>query len=1583
MVKAKGLKKLFSAGKNSGKTPNSPEHHQQQQEQPPQRPTPQHQPQPVTPSHASETAPSTSIGFRGGGNLKPVAEGPALSNTSSSGGANSMGENTTEHASNVSMSRMDSGGTEVRSNLASSRGREGSASKANGDVPSSAAAGLMDKQAGICVTPSRMTLATRSAVPRRGSGTPPPPSSTRRAMSVPVPDDDDAPPPDLSRYRTTGHKPMAFGGKGRRASRPVGAKDKIFDDPAVVKAYDSIPVLELTKLPRGGVSLDSKAVGRVQFGIPPETIKDSMRLGLEVPSVYIVPVERFCREMGPALGVNLAEFEFPAYFNFFVQRKRCTLIVDSDDAERNIRRVFSETLLGPAQFRRENDFITHEEEDFAPDFPRDAIPNFQKEFKHFRIMPDGKELVLETLLKFRHFHSPKEGGSHEGLGIPPPLDDESPNGVGRMKRSGSFNDSMTSGDAAAPLEKDETKKSTLRKGGRRTGLVKSKDTKRSSYVKTTDDLPGNALAAGGDAQPQQQERLMTPSVDEGKETKPWQYSQAKWIGDVATVFPEDATPEQIANKTAKRVEIFKMPGGTEYIVHDIDENNVIVGKCRFSGHVRVSEYMSVDGFGGRDFVTDIMTRRKSTEMDEDEEEKEDEDRDKLSVPESVLPPTFHPPSFGVTVLGNSHGFDKSGSVSGYVLWINGRGVMIDPPPYSSATLEREGIRPRNIVGIILTHCHADHDAGAFQKVLTGTQVVVITTPTIYKSFIRKYAALSALSPALLRHSHRHKPAIIGTPLRFQGATFHFTYMLHTIPCVGFRVEWRGRSMVFTGDHFNNPPALDKMEESGVLSKGRADDLKNMPLQETDLLLHEAGAPPIHTPLDVLLKLPQRVKKRLYVVHTSALPEGCELRAAPTGTAGTLRLDQLNKSTPATERKSSTSLIPKRTSIMEGVPYEDESILQSLWSASEYDSSSFYGDGGEDDLTGSFSSLGGGRRGMSSSRTTSLLKVREPPLVSLRPTSSTDAWFILNLLSAVPFLSSLSYASTMEVLETARVDAFCMNDVVVPASRRRDVLCVVWEGTCMEREESSKEDADLHAVSERLGSRLNVQRRNKSGDRRTSTFQLNLGTHAPLTEKEVRGKKRIGAVWHAGDWTGPRSLQPDKRLSGESSMGKTHDIVAMSSQGVKVITVEFSNLHEILKSGSPLYRRYLARKAKLSHIDAIPETIENAQNRKLFENAVHNLNMIELIDCNSALRKLTAVQKRHLESLAEGPVFYHAGQRLWRAGAPVDRAFIVVAGTVSFIPRRRNAGSVKSTPHMMEEDDESDASGQPMFSSVGESMRTDALKAMKELGKAIEDDDMASNSSLSSAEFEKEISAQDNLRLDSVFTPTSDDEELGDAGVMENTDYERLSRGLQKRADSISVPAQIHRRDSSSTDASASVHDYTDSTAGDDHTEDNSYIAHSGAHKKDGHNPGMAKRRRSSRDRFANKVLGRLYSRRAFTAGLVFSRGHLLGDVSKMVAGLLSGFEGGEEAHNGDDEMSAKYGFGEKTEGKSMDNPHCAPIGELVIHEQEGDQHIKHSSTLAAGKDGCVVMVFPKASLIPFLDEYPGLLLSLLGTQVVV
>ena len=118
-------------------------------------------------------------------------------------------------------------------------------------------------------------------------------------------------------------------------------------------------------------------------------------------------------------------------------------------------------------------------------------------------------------------------------------------------------------------------------------------------------------------------------------------------------------------------------------------------------------------------------------------------------------------------------------------------------------------------------------------------------------------------------------------------------------------------------------------------------MRNLPLQETDLLLHEAGAPPIHTPLDVLLKLPQRVKRRMYVVHTSALPEGCELRVAPTGTAGTIRLDQVQKA-PGFDHNflHKHQRAGSGTSLRDSLDLDD-GVVSSLWGSAtnEYGQSS--------------------------------------------------------------------------------------------------------------------------------------------------------------------------------------------------------------------------------------------------------------------------------------------------------------------------------------------------------------------------------------------------------------------------------------------------------------------------------------------------------------------------------------------------------------------------------------------------------------------------------------------------------------------
>jgi len=515
---------------------------------------------------------------------------------------------------------------------------------------------------------------------------------------------------------------------------------------------------------------------------------------------------------------------------------------------------------------------------------------------------------------------------------------------------------------------------------------------------------------------------------------------------------------------------------------------------------------------------------------------------------------------------------------------------------------------------------------------------------------------------------------------------------------------------------------------------------------------------------------------------------------------------------------------------------------------------------------------------------------------------------------------------MEVLEIARVDAYSKHEVVLPASRRSKVLCVVWEGTCVERDSEGK-------------------------------------TARPSQEKSGTNgaSENSGAVWHAGDWTGPITLQPETRLSGESTLSVTHDVVAMSVEGVKVITIDFTSLHEILKSGSMLYVKYLER---LAHRTKRRASFEGSQTsvstptEKLLGEAARNLNVVELLDMNSALRRLSAVQKRHLESLAEGPIAFGPGERLWRAGAPVDKAFLLCGGTASFVPKRKTTGSVtgnasssRSKLSRLSEHSSSTKTQQESLGTSGEEMENDMQGGIEEMNPVVK-------------AFRRDNVHPDSMvHLESLFSRSGDG---APKSVTEANDYDKLSKNLQKRAERMT-------NDSSGDSSVGSSHD--SGSLDSDHFGDDLVFTSAGAGAN--HRRSSFSRRRSSRARFANKVLGRLYSRRAFAGGLVFSRGHFLGDVSKMVAGLLSG-----NVDAIDDASFPVYGFGEKAEG-AKEMSYSDNLTDMIIHEQEEDSHIVHSSTLTAGDDGCVVVVFHKDSLIPFLDEYPGLLLSLLGTQVVV
>ncbi len=259
--------------------------------------------------------------------------------------------------------------------------------------------------------------------------------------------------------------------------------------------------------------------------------------------------------------------------------------------------------------------------------------------------------------------------------------------------------------------------------------------------------------------------------------------------------------------------------------------------------------------------------------------------------EYSTPKVFHPPLFGVTTLGSGHGFDPNSMTSGMIIWINRRGIMVDPPVNSAIDLVERGVNPKVLDSIILTHCHADHDAGTLQKILQEGRITLYTTETIFQSFITKATALTDIPRERLIQAVRFIPLKIGVGANIHGGLFRFHYSLHSIPTIFFDVTYLGKSMVYSSDTHNNPDYIRELHEKGIMDKSRRDFLLSFPW-EKDLVFHEAGVPPLHTPMECLTSLPEEVRDKTYLVHVTQekVPRDSGLKVAPTGLAATVSLD---------------------------------------------------------------------------------------------------------------------------------------------------------------------------------------------------------------------------------------------------------------------------------------------------------------------------------------------------------------------------------------------------------------------------------------------------------------------------------------------------------------------------------------------------------------------------------------------------------------------------------------------------------------------------------------------------------------------
>ena len=250
-----------------------------------------------------------------------------------------------------------------------------------------------------------------------------------------------------------------------------------------------------------------------------------------------------------------------------------------------------------------------------------------------------------------------------------------------------------------------------------------------------------------------------------------------------------------------------------------------------------------------------------------------------TIPEALCRPirfATDRPRFGVTVLGTSHGFDPVGDLTSFVVWINGRGILVDPSPEALVYLEQIGVAPADVPFVFLTHIHADHDGGLLEKVLSGSRTTLIASDVVFRAFVEKVRLVTGHDFAR-EGLVSYVAANPGTPIPIEvggeTAVLESRWNLHPIPTNGFKIHFGDRTFGYAGDTQYDPALIDGLRDRGKLSAAQHANLLSFfwtpdGAPGVDLLFHEAGGPPIHTSLERLQALPAAVTARTFLVHVA-------------------------------------------------------------------------------------------------------------------------------------------------------------------------------------------------------------------------------------------------------------------------------------------------------------------------------------------------------------------------------------------------------------------------------------------------------------------------------------------------------------------------------------------------------------------------------------------------------------------------------------------------------------------------------------------------------------------------------------------
>jgi CRP-like cAMP-binding protein len=232
------------------------------------------------------------------------------------------------------------------------------------------------------------------------------------------------------------------------------------------------------------------------------------------------------------------------------------------------------------------------------------------------------------------------------------------------------------------------------------------------------------------------------------------------------------------------------------------------------------------------------------------------------------------PRFGVTPLGTSHGFDASGDFTSFIIWVDGKGILVDPSSEALAYLDQIGVSALDVPYVFLTHVHADHDGGLVEKLVSGSQTRVIASEPVFRAFVEKARLVTGHDferEGLVTHIAANPGTRVSIEVAGGFAQLETRWNLHPIPTNGFKLTFGGRTLGYSGDTQYDPAMLDDLRRCGKLPETHFQDLMYFfwtPEGEptVDLLYHEAGIPPIHTDKEALRALPDVITSRISLVH---------------------------------------------------------------------------------------------------------------------------------------------------------------------------------------------------------------------------------------------------------------------------------------------------------------------------------------------------------------------------------------------------------------------------------------------------------------------------------------------------------------------------------------------------------------------------------------------------------------------------------------------------------------------------------------------------------------------------------------------